>query len=325
MSPSERINLRYRMMSFPYRRSFALPPTSPSPISFEEIVTGERLQAVADVAVITEEKAQFHGSCPAMRLARFPPGLTTSEAGLAALNGARTVFVYSDMIDHFIDRILPLLDQPIVLITHNGDAIVDERYRAALDGARIIHWFAQNAKMSHPKLTVLPIGIANAQWPHGDTAALARAATRARPRRSGLYVNFKVSTNPELRGPLLDALRTKSFSVMGRRRPYPTYLAEMAQWRFCASPPGNGIDCHRTWEALYLGVIPVVLSTAGGLLDHLPCIVVDDIAGVTLEQLEAARLKLVGPFAWEKLTLSYWRKRIRHIARETNNSTPLDA
>jgi hypothetical protein len=313
------------MMSFPYRRSLPLPPTSPSPISFEEIVTGERLQAVADVAVITEKKAQFHESCPAMRLARFPPGLTTSEAGLVALNGARVVFVYSDMIDHFIDRILPLLGQPIVLITHNGDDIVDEKYRAVLDGARIIHWFAQNAKMSHPKLTALPIGIANAQWPHGDTAALARVATRTRPRRSGLYVNFEIGTNPELREPLLDALRTKSFSVMGRRRPYPTYLAEMAQWRFCAAPPGNGIDCHRTWEALYLNVIPVVLSTAGGLLDHLPCIVVDDVAGVTLEQLEAARLRLVGPFAWEKLTLSYWRKRIRHIASETNNSPPLDS
>jgi hypothetical protein len=313
------------MISLPYHRLLPLPPTAPPPISSAEIITGERLQAIADVAVITEQKAQFHESCPAMRLARFPPGLATSEAALTALNGARVVFVYSDMIDHFLGRVLPLLKQPIVLISHNGDATVDQRFRAPLDGPRIIHWFAQNAKMSHPKLTALPIGIANAQWPHGDTAALARVATRTRPRRSGLYVNFEIGTNPELREPLLDALRTKSFSVMGRRRPYPTYLAEMAQWRFCAAPPGNGIDCHRTWEALYLNVIPVVLSTAGGLLDHLPCIVVDDVAGVTLEQLEAARLRLVGPFAWEKLTLSYWRKRIRHIASETNNSPPLDS
>ena len=26
------------------------------------------------------------------------------------------------------------------------------------------------------------------------------------------------------------------------------------------SPPGNGIDCHRTWEAIYLGSVPVVLK-----------------------------------------------------------------
>ncbi len=304
------------MISLRYRRTLPLSPASPPSISFEEIITGERLQAIADVAVMTEQKARFHESCPTMQLAHFPPGLATSEAGLTALNGARVVFVYSDMIDRFLDHILPLLNRPIVLITHNGDGIVDERYRAALNGRQIIHWFAQNAKMSHHKLTALPIGIANAQWQHGDTAVLAGVAARARPRRSGLYVNFEVGTNPELRGPLLDALRGKPSSVMGRRRPYPDYLADMAQWRFCASPPGNGIDCHRTWEALYLGVVPVVISSAGGLLDHLPCIVVDDIAGVTLEELEVARLELVGPFAWEKLALSYWRERIRHTASQ---------
>jgi hypothetical protein len=27
---------------------------------------------------------------------------------------------------------------------------------------------------------------------------------------------------------------------------------------FVASPPGNGLDCHRTWEAMYLGVVPLV-------------------------------------------------------------------
>lgn len=329
-----------------HHRSLPISPTSPFPISFEEIITGERLQAIADVTVITEQKARFHKSCPVMRLAHFSSGLAPNEAGLAALNEARVVFVYSDMIDDFLGKIFPLLKQPIVLITHNSDASVDERYGAALDNPQIISWFAQNVKLDHPKLTALPIGIANAQWRHGDVAALARVAARAHPWRSGLYVNFEVSTNPKLLGPLLEALRTKRFSVMGRRRPlhshilqwvanlcgvsctvndrlqpYPAYLADMAQWRFCVSPPGNGIDCHRTWEALYLGVIPVVVSSAGGLLDHLPCIIVDDIAAVTPEGLEAALLNLNGPFAWGKLTLSYWRKRIRYMADQRDNST----
>ena len=24
------------------------------------------------------------------------------------------------------------------------------------------------------------------------------------------------------------------------------------------SPPGNSVDCHRIWESIYLGVIPIV-------------------------------------------------------------------
>jgi hypothetical protein len=30
---------------------------------------------------------------------------------------------------------------------------------------------------------------------------------------------------------------------------------------FVPSPAGNGLDCHRTWEALYLGAVPVVLKS----------------------------------------------------------------
>ena len=30
---------------------------------------------------------------------------------------------------------------------------------------------------------------------------------------------------------------------------------------FVPSPAGNGLDCHRTWEALYLGAVPVVLES----------------------------------------------------------------
>lgn len=35
----------------------------------------------------------------------------------------------------------------------------------------------------------------------------------------------------------------------------------MTQMQFCASPHGNGLDCHRTWEALCLGCVPIVKSS----------------------------------------------------------------
>ena len=37
---------------------------------------------------------------------------------------------------------------------------------------------------------------------------------------------------------------------------------------FGLSPRGNGVDCHRTWEMLYFGMIPVMLrSTIDPLFD----------------------------------------------------------
>jgi hypothetical protein len=82
------------------------------------------------------------------------------------------------MADAFLARILPLLEQPTVLITHNSDAHIGQPHRAALNGHRIVHWFAQNVSIDHQKLTALPIGVANAQWKHGDTSQ--------RYRRNGL-------------------------------------------------------------------------------------------------------------------------------------------
>ena len=50
------------------------------------------------------------------------------------------------------------------------------------------------------------------------------------------------------------------------------YREAVSESMFVLSPPGRGLDCHRTWEAIYLGAVPVVLegSLPPGLLHDLP-------------------------------------------------------
>ena len=49
----------------------------------------------------------------------------------------------------------------------------------------------------------------------------------------------------------------------------------MRKTMFVPSPAGNGIDCHRTWEALYLGAVPVVLRSEYFGESNWPVLVVD--------------------------------------------------
>ena len=57
------------------------------------------------------------------------------------------------------------------------------------------------------------------------------------------------------------------------------YRTLVEQSKFVISPPGNGADCHRTWEALYLGAVPVVLKSSWGYSHwDLPVIAVDEWA-----------------------------------------------
>ena len=44
------------------------------------------------------------------------------------------------------------------------------------------------------------------------------------------------------------------------------YRQLLLRSKYVLSPPGNGPDCHRTWESIYLGAIPIVLAIGFGLI-----------------------------------------------------------
>ena len=80
------------------------------------------------------------------------------------------------------------------------------------------------------------------------------------------------------------------------------------------SPPGVGEDTHRTWEALALGVVPVVLRTPlvdMGLLRRLPVMVVDSYDDLTPYAVRrhvrslAAGLRR-GDFDFSRVYAPYW-------------------
>lgn len=86
------------------------------------------------------------------------------------------------------------------------------------------------------------------------------------------------------------------------------YYREMSRFKFVISPRGGGEDCHRTWEALYLGSIPIVLSSSiNEIYQDLPVIVVDDWNILTKEFLEKKWEEFKEKeWNWKKLNLRYW-------------------
>lgn len=85
---------------------------------------------------------------------------------------------------------------------------------------------------------------------------------------------------------------------------------------FALSPAGGGYDCHRTWEALALGSIPIVrTSPIDAVYAGLPVLIVQDWANVTEDLLLATRSKFAR-LKWDRrrLTLAFWTERIRTVA-----------
>jgi hypothetical protein len=86
-----------------------------------------------------------------------------------------------------------------------------------------------------------------------------------------------------------------------------------ANYAFVASPNGRGYDCHRTWEALVLGSIPIVSrSPIVDVFAGLPVVVVDAWDVLTRAWLESVRADFSRKkFDWSRLFARHWISQIR--------------
>jgi len=196
----------------------------------------------------------------------------------------RRIFCYTHRLDTFM-QILPCLENDFVLVTHNSDGNITEKYRSLLDHPKLLFWHAQNVLFNHPKLGGLPIGIANSMWPHGNQEVIESVIADLPQKTESIYFNFSLSTNPQERSPCYEALK-------GRLTWQPTldfksYIQTLANYKYAICPPGNGIDCHRIWECIYLGVIPILLKSSftEKVNIRFPCILLDTWEDLDVEKL----------------------------------------
>jgi hypothetical protein len=225
---------------------------------------------------------------------------------------------------HFVGKNLDALARggPCVLLSSFSDASVTDTVAAALP-ANVLRWFSNNVDTASPRVEALPIGFISSADMLG---CLVKQARQPRPpAKAALYVNF--CKHHKAYGPMADRLNTwyhfarpawRDWVLTAHQVPPEKFYADIAACDYVLSPPGAGPDCHRHWEAIALGSIPVVKrSRAMKVLDDMPALLVDDWAEVTPERLAAERPVLAARFdapAMHKLTLGYWRERIAACA-----------
>ncbi len=239
-----------------------------------------------------------------------------------SIRDADIVFVESSRLDRFFEDCLPAIQSRFILISHNGDRNIGPEFASVADDCRIIRWFAQNTAFRHPKIEPVPIGLENRH--HHDKGITGDFRSLMRHKRNQalrVLYGFNVSTNHAERGEALAVLRAMALAdelpwVNGRE-----YRKRLAGYAFVASPPGNGMDCHRTWEALYLGVLPIVKrSPLFESLDGFPGMVIDDWTEMAAYREEGLRERFIEGSkelaSFRPLWMPYWIERI-DTARRT--------
>ena len=254
-----------------------------------------------------------------------------SDITLVCLTG------YEDIIQTFFAKIIQIFNRPIVLVTIETDGF--DMKKEYLDHEKLKHWFTWNQPFDHPKVTGIPIGLNFER----HCASLNRwLASGQRPARSkNLLINFSKSTHNS-RTPLLDKAHREwgSFcDLVKPMSPIETKFTEsvvdragrlkvevtndsfynlLSGYKFILSPRGAGLDCHRTWEAMYTGAIPIVLSSSiDSVYEGLPIVIVKSWDEITESFLERKYSELLGKECdVSRMFMEHWISKISDARHE---------
>jgi hypothetical protein len=250
-----------------------------------------------------------------------------------SLQSGKTVYINTSAIPHFADTCLHQIPVDVRFVLVSGDADEtapndlfksDDEFLKFIEDARIIHWFSQNGVRSHPKFTRMPIGLdyhtlasGRPHWwgpvstPIQQEELLEAIAKTAKVRKPLIYCNFHFNlTTPHSydRRDALKKIPPKLLHMEAQPQPRMNSWTTQATCAFVASPYGGGFDCHRTWEALALGCIPIVKSCGlDPLYEKLPVLIVKRWSDINGRLLEDTKKKFKDSFNnIEKLRLEYW-------------------
>ena len=251
------------------------------------------------------------------------------------MHDGMSIYVCSDALSRFVLNVLPHIKHTFVLVTGDSDmcvpmeALGPSETKALVNNPHLLKWFTQNMQvLYHEKMVQLPIGldyhtIANDPihiWntdgdksdPMFQEGALIEFRERMKPfheRIPLIYVNFSINNDKfKQRKCSLDEIPNNLLEMNQTFSKRTTVWKNVIQFTFVLSPFGMGMDCHRTWEALCLGGIPILKAPIfKSMFEDLPVLIVNEWSEITRELLdETIHSFKTKEFKYEKLTLKYW-------------------
>ena len=223
------------------------------------------------------------------------------------------LFVHPDSFIDFVENHLNSIQVPFTLLTHGSDYTFPYHYRKQsfklLRNPFLIQWYAQNCIEPVGKLKQIPIGLNYkdpASWQEYQST-IEKLRKNSPEKRNKILGNFQFQMNTYYRFDRHDAVEKipkPLIEYQEERLPIIQMLEHMATYKFIASPFGNGFDCHRTWEALAVGCIPIIhTSGLDPMFKGLPVLIIINWSDITEELLDSF---FPETSQLEKLTQKYW-------------------
>lgn len=228
------------------------------------------------------------------------------------------------------------------LLSLHHRAVYTKAFMKLLGEPKLVSWFVTQHSpspewVSHPKLEFIPLGM-DLNALKVRKSYMASNPSFPRERKTLLYVNFDAHQLPG-RATDLDAVQrqfdTKLHNhydnlvsqgkLMSLRDKYKRkyqksllyqHFSDLAESKFVMSPKGFGFDCHRTYDSIAMGAIPIVMGNPYFRLmfQDLPVLLIQNWStiGPTFLREQYALLQ-ARSYDWKRLSSSFWLERFRSI------------
>ena len=252
------------------------------------------------------------------------------------------LFVHSNHLAEFVDSALPKIIVRFILVSAMSDHTVPYHFvresKIIEKNKCIVYWFTQNCieptkkrkqiplglqyTLDHPNIMYTPSGSFCKRedgkgegffWKKEEDliVEVCESESGDEQRMNECYGNFQFMMETLYAWDRKEALEQIPKDLIHYQ---PTHITKketlmcMKKYKYVASPYGNGFDCHRTWEALILGCIPILHSSGlDPLFEGLPVLIVNSWSEITRELLDSF---VPDTSRMEKTTMAYWIQRL---------------
>lgn len=246
-------------------------------------------------------------------------------------DGNRVLFCKTDFLSSIFSYISNLAND-VILITGNSDHEIND-HTINQAPKNIKYWFAQNANSDN--IFGIPIGLENSLeckisghgyvWPHAQVKHDYISTARPQAPSKYIYANFSINTNSSIRKKVFDLCQSIEFITTDvcpdhkeiNKKSYPNYINNILEHKMVICPEGNGIDCHRMWEVLYLGRVPIVhQSTVMSHFSELPILYIQDWSQLKDKKYILSQYDRVKNNPTQKLHFEYWKNKIMKLKNQ---------
>lgn len=253
------------------------------------------------------------------------------ELNLKKLKDNQIIYICSDAIGAFVNKYLHKINKPFILMTGDSDLLINEAtiekdiLKNIVTNKYLVAWYAQNLDFNHRKAKHLPIGMdyhtayenpsffeSKRLLPFEQEKEIVEISNNADfilNRELKIYSNWHFFMDRGDRKDCFESIDKQICFYEPKRVKRSTSYINQSNYAFTSSPSGEGFDCHRTFEAILLGSIPIVKSNSiSHMFKDLPVCIVDKWSDVSKEFLtETLDIYLSKKFDYKLIFNNHWK------------------